>query len=410
MTPQYARPRLILFALWLLMFSASSQVMIISPILPQIGAELHIPEALRGTLITAYAVMLGMFALLTGPVSDKVGRRRILLLGSGAMSLALFLHNFAFDYYSFLLIRAIAGAAGGMLSGVCVAYVGDYFPYEQRGWANGWIATGVAVGQIVGIPLGTVLAEWFGFRGPFAMFACTMSGAFMLIWLAVPQPHVPLSTDRLTPHGVLRNYLEMVARPHIAVIAVVYGLMYLSMSLYIVYLPSWIRDQFGVSGYEIASLFFVGGVAIILAGPRAGKLSDRIGRKVFIIGACLGLGALMVLTTFLIRQFWISYLLFFFFMMLQGARVGPFQALVSEIVSARQRGAMMSLTIALGQVGMGIGGVLAGIAYSEYGYFSNTVMAALAVVLMGVLIKVYVAEPKLATGERVDPQWIDPLK
>lgn len=218
---QYSSPRLILSALWLLMFSASSQVMIISPILPQIGTELNIPEVLRGTLITGYAVMLGICALLTGPVSDKVGRRRILLFGSGAMSLALFLHNFAFDYYSFLLIRAIAGAAGGMLSGVCVAYVGDYFPYEQRGWANGWIATGVAVGQIVGIPLGTVLAEWFGFRGPFALFACTMYGAFMLIWLAVPQPDVPLATGRLTPGTVLRNYVRMLARPHIAVIAMV---------------------------------------------------------------------------------------------------------------------------------------------------------------------------------------------
>ena len=47
-------PYLIVFSLWLLVFSASSQIMIISPILPQIGEQLHIADTLLGTLVTAY--------------------------------------------------------------------------------------------------------------------------------------------------------------------------------------------------------------------------------------------------------------------------------------------------------------------------------------------------------------------
>jgi predicted MFS family arabinose efflux permease len=88
-------PYLIIFALWLLMFSASSQLMIIAPILPRIGAELNIPENIQGTLVTSYAIMLSLFALVTGPVSDKIGRRRILMIGTGFMSFALLLHSFA---------------------------------------------------------------------------------------------------------------------------------------------------------------------------------------------------------------------------------------------------------------------------------------------------------------------------
>ncbi|WP_243665271.1 MFS transporter, partial [Rhodothermus marinus] len=73
----------ILLALWLMVFSASSQVVIMAPILPRIGATLGIGELEQGSLITAYAVMLSVMALVVGPVSDRLGRRLILLAGSG---------------------------------------------------------------------------------------------------------------------------------------------------------------------------------------------------------------------------------------------------------------------------------------------------------------------------------------
>ena len=395
MHPKYQNDYLIIAALWLLMFSATSQLMIISPILPRISIELNIPEAISGTLITAYAVMLGIFALVIGPISDKIGRRKILMMGSGAMSLALFLHYFAFDYTSMMTVRAIAGCAGGMLTGSTVSYVGDYFPYEKRGWANGWISTGMATGSILGIPMGTLLAEWFGFRGPFTFFAFTMFGAFLLIWLFVPQPNVRLERAQLTPLNVLKKYWGMLAATQTRTIAAIYGLTYLGLSLFIVYWPTWLTDQFGVTGYEIASLFFVGGVASILSGPRAGKLSDRIGRKSLIIGASLGICVMMIFTTFIVREFWVSYIYMFLFMSLMGARLSPFQALISEIVPAERRGSMMSLTIALGQIGMGLGGVLSGLTYSKYGYASNTILAAVSVLMMVLLLKFYIVEPPL---------------
>lgn len=69
-------PYFILFSLWLLVFSASSQIMIIAPILPEIGQSLNTPIELLGNLITVYAVMVGVFAIIMGPFSDKIGRRK----------------------------------------------------------------------------------------------------------------------------------------------------------------------------------------------------------------------------------------------------------------------------------------------------------------------------------------------
>ena len=100
MTSKPASPYLVVFALWLLVFSASSQIMIISPILPRIGEELNIAEALLGTLVSAYSLMVGVFAVISGPISDKIGRRRILLLGTGIMTVARVLYAFSVGYVS----------------------------------------------------------------------------------------------------------------------------------------------------------------------------------------------------------------------------------------------------------------------------------------------------------------------
>ena len=141
-------PQLIVFALWLLVFSSASQTMILSPILPQIGNELGIEAAVLGTLVSAYSLMVGIFAVISGPISDRIGRRRILLLGTGVMALALSLHVFIADYASFLVLRMLAGIAGGVLSGSAVSYIGDWFPYDRRGWATGWVMSGGAFGQV----------------------------------------------------------------------------------------------------------------------------------------------------------------------------------------------------------------------------------------------------------------------
>lgn len=395
---QKGNPYLIIFALWLLLFAASSQVMIISPILPRISEQLNTPLEVLGNLVTIYAVMVGFFAIIMGPLSDKIGRRKILLIGTGGISFFLLLHGLVDSFEGLLLVRGLAGMAGGVLSGSAVAYVGDYFPYEKRGWANGWIMSGIAMGQILGIPIGTLLAEYFGFRFPFILFGIIMSLTFILIYLKVPQPNVVLEKERVTVKGALAKYYQLLQRSEVRAVAFAYLFMFLSISVYVVYLPTWLEDTFGVSGTEIATLFFVGGIANVITGPFAGKLSDRIGRKSLIISSCLGLSLVMAVTTFVISSFWISYILFFVTMVLVAMRISPFQALSTELVKSDNRGSLMSLLIAIGQIGYGIGGSVAGPFYVGQGYVSNTFIGALMILGMAWIVWRLVPEPELKTS------------
>lgn len=395
MSPSTRETFFIIFSLWLLVFAASSQIMIIAPILPRISEQLAVSEALLGTLVTAYAVMVGIFALITGPISDKVGRRKILLFGTGMMTLALFMHLLVTSFTTFLLVRGLAGAAGGILSGSAVSYVGDYFPYNRRGWVNGWVMSGIAMGQIMGVPIGAVLAEQFGFRFPFLAFAVLMMLAFLLILFTVPQPDVQLQKARITPVGSLQKYGLMLRKPEILAASASYFLMFLSISVYVIFLPSWLEVTFDVGGNEIALLFLVGGIANVITGPGAGKFSDLWGRKRIIIFSCVGLALVMVFSVPIVQVFWLAYPLFFVVMMLMAMRISPFQALTTELVNDRKRGSLMSLLVAIGQVGYGLGGVIAGPAYVRFGYFSNTLIGAIMILAMAYMVWRYLPEPEL---------------
>ncbi len=384
-----------------MVFSASSQVIIVSPILPRIGEALGIPEALQGWLITSYALMLSVFALITGPISDRMGRRRILLVGCGSMAGALLLHGIADSFAALLTVRALAGAAGGMLSGAAVAYVGDYFPYERRGWANGWVMSGIAFGQIVGIPIGTLLADWFGFRWAFLMFAVTMLVATVLIWRFVPQPGVARDTHPLSFRRALTNYADLLKRREVVAATMIYLLMFFGIGLYVIYLPTWLEESLGVSGAAIASLFFVGGLANVVTGPLAGRLSDEVGRKPLILVSCIGLALVMLATTYVITSMWAAYLMFALAMVMVAMRISPLQSLLTALAPAQRRGILMSLAVAVGQLGIGMGAAVAGLAYTKYGYVSNTVIAAVAMGLMAWLVQRYLPEP---TADRVAPE------
>lgn len=369
--------------------------MIMSPILPQIGVELDITDAVLGTLVAGYALMVGVFAILAGPVSDKIGRRRILLLGTAAMTVALALHHFIVGYVSFLVLRLVAGMAGGILSGAAVSYVGDYFPYSRRGWATGWVMSGTAFGQIAGIPIGVLLAGSFGFRAPFYLFAVTMALTYILIWAKVPQPDVKRTEGRLTFKRAVAGYADLLRQKEIAAAAFAFFMMFLGVSFYVVYFPTWLERSLGATPKGIATLFLVGGIANVIAGPQAGKLSDRIGRKLIVILSCVGLSITMLLTTVLVQDFWMAYPLFFAIMILVAMRISPFSALLTAMVSDERRGSLLSLTVALGQVGFAFGGAVAGPLYAVYGYWSNTIIAAVSVLGMGIIVWLMLPEPEL---------------
>jgi predicted MFS family arabinose efflux permease len=228
-----------------------------------------------------------------------------------------------------------------------------------------------------------------------------MALTFALIFFKIPQPDVVFTKERLTVAGAVRDYWAMLRRPEVAFAAAAFFLMFLGVSLYVVYFPTWLTRETGASNRAIAAMFLIGGVANVLSGPRAGRLSDRIGRKAIILLACAGLALVMATTTWVVTETWIAYPFFFAVMVLVAMRISPFSALLTALVEDHRRGSLLSLTVALGQVGFAVGGALAGPLFA-LGYWTNTLLGAVSVMGMGLIVWFKVPEPKAGGHGQAD--------
>ncbi|MBT4913260.1 MAG: MFS transporter, partial [Gemmatimonadales bacterium] len=292
-----------------------------------------------------------------------------------------------------LAVRVFAGMAGGMLSGAAVSYIGDYFPYDRRGWATGWVMSGAAFGQIFGIPMGILMADRWGFRAPFYLFGVTMALTVFLIYFRIPQPDVPRSENPLTVRKAASDYWAMLRRPEVAWAAVAYFVMFFGVAVFVIYLPTWLEREIGATGNQIALMFLVGGIANVLTGPQIGKLSDKIGRKRIILLACVGLSVLTLLTVKIVTTVLAAYVFFFFTMVLVAMRISPFSALLTALVEDERRGSLMSLAVALGQLGFALGGAVSGPIFAKVGFGANTAIGAVFVLAMGLVVWFFIPEP-----------------
>ena len=126
-----------------------------------------------------------------------------------------------------------------------------------------------------------------------------------------------------------------------------------------------------------------------------------------IIASCLGLSVLMAGTTFFITDLYFAFILFPVAMILIAMRISPFQALSSELVKSNNRGTMMSLLVAIGQIGYGLGGTVAGPLYSLQGYASNTYFGAFAIFITAFVVWKFVPEPELRKPTMPEPSIIE---
>jgi len=388
---------LVLLTLWLLIFSLASQFMIVAPILPQVGAAFAVDDAKLGLLASAYGYALAPLALLSGPFSDRYGRRRMMRLGTLLMTAALACHGVAWSFASLLAARAFAGVAGGVLSGTAVAYVGDHFPAQRRGWANGWVMSGLAVGQIAGLPVGTLMAGRFGFRSPFLFFAVTMGLAGVLVWTVLPAVAVGRE-EALSWRRAVGHYGDLLRHTRTAAAVGVYVLVFFGMAAYSLYLPAWLLADRGFNHRSLALLFVVGGAANVVAGPWGGILSDRLGRKGTVLGSSLLLAATVTALALVpTGQIWV-FLVFFLLSAAGAARSSSFQAWMTELVPGRRRGSLMSLAMASGQLSLAVGAGVAGSVYARAGYLGDAVLAALVTVATALLVAVALPETLRASS------------
>jgi predicted MFS family arabinose efflux permease len=346
--------------------------------------------AQMGWLFSLYALSAALFNLMFGPLTDRYGRVPFLRLGLFLFVILAFLTAQSDSYRDLLWLRAATGLAAGLLSTCTASFVGDYFPYERRGRIMGFVLSSYFAALIFGVPLSSLIAQSWGWRTVFLMSSVIAIVLFAGSWLFVP--HGPRAGGK-TVGQVWNAYLELAKGKATGSALLVSACISGGTLAFLTYISGYLNTKFGLDAVAISSVFLIAGLAAVLASPVSGWLSDHwTKRKVFLVSNTLltipllllikfQWGVLLVVTLFLISLF-IAF------------RQTSLQTLQTQLVSFDRRGSFLALRNCASQLGISGAVFLAGIFYSDFGYFAVTWLAAGLTLVGSVLLYFLISEPK----------------
>ncbi len=391
-----------LVALWLAIFTDSAQFLVVAPMIPRIAEQLEVPEQGLGILMTAYAAVLAIGAVVSGPISDKVGRRAMLVFGTLWTTVALLAHAGVTTVDGLILARAATGLGAGALIGAGVAWVADAVPEGRRGRALSVLATGFAAGQVLGVPLGAVLAEQ-SFRLPFVMFGGLMAVASGLVIWKVHAPDVP-RVAHMDVRRAVQAYGSLLSRRSTAAAVAAYVVSWGSVAVLLTHLAGWLEGRYDTSSRAVALLFLIGGLANLLGAVVGGRLTDRYGAVKVTGAASLAMTALLLIGPKLTPTFVAAVVGVSLVMFVLGTRYPSIDTLTASLVRASRRGTLMSLASAGGSAGFAVGSWIADPVNSTFGFYGNLAAAAVLSAAVAALIVLGVG------SRRADPATDVPLE
>ena len=175
---------------------------IVLPLLPTYAEEYHASGFLIGLISASFSLMQFLFAPAWGRLSDRIGRRPVLLISNfgSAASYGLFAlsawpgfsHQMALAVL--LISRVFAGVCGASLS-VASAYIADITPPEGRSKGLGLIGAAFGLGFLIGPPLGSLSASYLGLSGPGCVAAAFCLGNFILAYFKLLESRQPGSAQ-----------------------------------------------------------------------------------------------------------------------------------------------------------------------------------------------------------------------
>lgn len=310
------------------------------------GESINDAAAEGGLLMAIYAGMQFVFAPVLGGLSDRYGRRPVLLLSLLGLGLDYFILCFA-DSYTWLIVgRAIAGLCGGSFT-TAYAYIADVTAPEKRAQAFGLMGAAFGLGFIVGPFVGGLFSD-LGSRAPFVAAAVLsllnfLYGLFVLPESLAKENRRPFNIRRANPFGA---FLQLKKMRGVRLLVACMFLLYLAgqvmpaiWTFYTKYMFDW-SDK--AVGYSLA---FVGVMVSIVQGGLIGWSQKAFGavRSIYI---GLGLYITGLLLFAFADQEWMMYAWTFIYAL---GGIGPpsMQGIISSQVSANEQGELQGMLTSL---------------------------------------------------------------
>ncbi|MDW9400659.1 MFS transporter [Sinorhizobium meliloti] len=255
-------------------------------LLPQIGANLSVSEALAGQLVTIYAVGSLLAAIPLTAATQGVRRRPLLLIAIIGFAVANTVTAISADYILTMLARFIAGVSAGLLWALLAGYAGRMVPDHMKGRAIAVAMIGTPLALSLGIPAGTFIGSVIGWRACFGLMS--VLALILIAWVMAKVPDFPGQAV-----GERHSLARVFAIPGVRPVLFVTLSFVLAHNILYTYIAPFLATANMVEQTDLVLLVFginaLGGIGIV------GALIDRRLRELTLLSTILfGLSALAV--------------------------------------------------------------------------------------------------------------------
>jgi len=359
-----------LFVLFLTVFIDLIGFGMVIPFLSFYAREYGASGIVVGAVVGIYSIMQFFFAPVWGRLSDRIGRRPVLLISLTASFTGYLLFAFTRSLTVLFASRVIAGIGGANI-GTAQAYIADSTTSENRAKGMGLIGAAFGLGFILGPPMSGILASIGtknGLPGNLlpGLVAAGLSFTAFLIALSVlaeskPRDLVPRSG--IPPQFDARLWREIFSNRLLGSLMAGLFLTLLAVAGMEIGVTLHGRDRFNFRQLDMAYLFlFMGAIVASIQGGLIGRLVKRMGEKgVIVLGA-----ASFTLGFILVPSIWrvpLLYVVAFFIAVGQGLCYPALTALVSKAAPEAERGSMLGMATSVGSLARFLGPLLCGFLY-----------------------------------------------
>jgi len=331
---------------------------IVVPILPFWAERFGANGLLLGLLLTSHAGMQFVFAPTWGRLSDRFGRRPIMLMTIGGTALALLGLGFSQSLLGIFVARIFSGIFGANIS-VATAYLTDVTDEEDRTRWMGMVGASFAVGFTLGPPIGGLLSP-LGYGVP--MFFAAGLSCLNLVWAAIRLPE-PVRRRSGPEPADRTNRLDVLRDPAIRRICLVYFTFSVAVTQLETTFAFFMSHRFDYDVLGVAMVMFV--MAIVMGGIQGGamkRLSARFAERRLVIA-----GLSCMAFAFAVLPLAGSVALLMVPLMLAATGRGicqpPLMGLASMSATASSRGMVMGVFQSSASAARVVGPVLAGALY-----------------------------------------------
>ena len=258
------------------------QAYLVAPLIPALAAQFRSSEGAVALLVPAYMLPYGASTLFYGPISDRIGRRPVLLAMLVLMTVTAVGASTAASVGQLLAWRILAGVASGGIVPISLALFGDLFAYHERGRPLGWIFGAVAGGMAFGSTLGALLNPIVGWRIVFLTVAAACGAAFFAARRHLTRFQGLPAGGTLGLGATFASYWALLAnrrgRSGYAYI-LLNGIFHSGI---FTWLGPYLAGRYGLGDTGIGLALIGYGVPGMLLGPAIGRAADRFGRRAII--------------------------------------------------------------------------------------------------------------------------------